>query len=429
MELIEYGTFQAWPYPSSRGIEFSSKQWKKRLGLRQNPFDITIENDQINIRATGVTGFVNIDGVDLEVKPKFLASSSSDKWRKLLWNILLVLEDSSNSLLSEAGVEKSYEADNFVDLLGWAFLNSIQDASLEGFPRGYQEQEGVFSEIKGSIDYSKISSVLQRPFMFPCKYDEYVQDIPVNRLLKWAGVFLSSHVKSFKLSSLLNENIQHIHAESSQPPGLIEAENIRLSTQFHYIETAFTIAKMLLKHESLHFESSPIRSFGFLWKSHDIYEDFLHKILILSSNFLAPGSYVIREETTLVAEPFITTNRDINEYPDYKIIVDNEVAFVVDAKYKTNQMLSDTTHGLAKTSDINQVIVACKIDKCLHGILIFPGDDISGTYHQTWKINDDGFPKYISNIYINLEEMYSRNGEYILAKKLTEELKIIHSYR
>lgn len=428
MELIEYGSFEDWPLPSSKHVNQSSIQWKQRLGLREEPFRLSIKNNQTIIRAIGVTGFINIDGVDIEIKPKFLATSASEKWRKILWNILLFIENSSKNIFSEASIKETSDADNFLDLLGWIFLNSMQEASTEGFPRGYIEGTGYHTEIKGNIDYSKISSILERPFVFPCKYDIYSEDINVNRLLKWAGQFLSERTKSFKLSNLILESIQHIQADGSRPPGLIEAENIILPVQFHYAEIALKIAKMLLKQESLYFKSSSMKSFGFLWNSHDVYENFLHKILMISASLFESKHHLKRHEKTSIASPHIGTSQFINQYPDYKIKKNNETIFILDAKYKKNKILKNLQHGLAGSEDVNQVIVACNMDKCLHGVLLFPSGDIHGTYHQTWEVNNEGYPKYISNIYINLEEMYLPNGHYILARKIFNELKTIRLY-
>lgn len=428
IELTEYEESINWPLSSSKNIEQSSIQWKKRLGLKQEAFQLSIMNNQTKIRAIGVTGFLNIDGVDIEVKPKFLATSGSEKWRKVLWNILLFVDNHSKNIYGQASIEENSASDNFLDLLGSVFLNSIQEATSESFPRGYVEESGFYTNIRGNIDYSKISSILEHPFLFPCKYDAYTEDISINRLLKWSGEFLSKHTKSFNLSNLILESIQHIQADSNQPPGLIEAENITLPAQFHYLETALKISKMLLKQESLYFKSNSMKSFGFLWNSHDVYEEFLHKILMITARLFETKNSARRHEKTCIAYPFMETSQLINEFPDFKIKENNKTIFILDAKYKKNKILKNSKHGLANAEDVNQIIVACKIEQCLHGILVFPSNNEYGTYHQTWKVNDDGYPKYISNMYINLEKMHLVNGQHTLSKDIFNELQTIKSY-
>jgi 5-methylcytosine-specific restriction endonuclease McrBC regulatory subunit McrC len=250
ISLVEYGDYEVWPLPSTLELEKSSNAWKEKLGLRQSPLQIVIRNNQKSIRAVGVTGFVSVNGVDIEIKPKFLASATNDRWRKMLWNILLFVESSSESLFGEHSIDETDEDSHFLDLLGWVFLNSMQLASLEGFPRGYVERRESTREIRGSIDYSQITAFLQNPFTFPCIYDEYSEDITVNRLLKWAGTLLSNQVKSSRLSNLLLDNLQHIKANGEVVPSIVEAEYITLPAQYNYVEPALKIAKMLLRNNS-----------------------------------------------------------------------------------------------------------------------------------------------------------------------------------
>lgn len=429
ISLVEYGDYEVWRLPSTLELEKNSNAWKEKLGLRQSPFHIAIRNNQKTIRAIGVTGFVRVNNVDIEIKPKFLASTTNDQWRKMLWNILLFVESSSDSLFGEHSVNEIDEDSHFLDLLGWIFLSSIKIASLEGFPRGYVERRESTREIRGSIDYSQITAFLQKPFTFPCIYDEYSEDIAVNRLLKWAGALLSHQVKSSRLSNLILDNLQHLEANIGVIPGIVEVEHIALPAQYNYIEPALKIAKILLRNKSLHFEQGLFSSSGFLWKSHQVYEDFLHKILLMSTRHFANRFTLQREKVTTVANPFIYTLQKIDEYPDFKIKDGNDVICILDAKYKKNNMRRANIYGLANTEDINQIIVACKIEKCLHGVLIFPSENGQDSHHQTWRINDEGFPKYISNLYLNIEVMATKGGAAQLAKQMFDQLTILLDYR
>lgn len=430
ISLVEYGDYEVWRIPSTLELEKSSNAWKEKLGLRQSPFHIAIRNNQKSIRAVGVTGFVSVNGVDIEIKPKFLASTANDQWRKMLWNILLFVESSSDSLFGEHSVDETDEDSHFLDLLGWVFLSSIQIASLEGFPRGYVERREFTREIKGSIDYSQITAFMQNPFTFPCIYDEYSEDIAINRLLKWAGTLLSHQVKSSRLSNLLLDNLQHIEANGGVVPSIVEAEYITLPAQYNYVEPALKIAKMLLRNKSLHFEQGLFSNSGFLWKSHQVYEDLLHKILLMAMKHFGNRYTLQREKATTVANPFHYTTQKIDEYPDFKMKHGNEVACILDAKYKRNNVRrSNNTYGLANTEDINQIIVACKIEKCLHGVLVYPSENGQDSHHQTWCINDEGFPRYISNVYLNIEIMAEREGAKQLAKQMFDQLEVLFAYR
>lgn len=415
LELVEYGEGVLFSPISKSEIQRLSKIWKYRLGLKDLPLQLSISNGKEQISASGVAGFINIDGIDIEIKPKFLQDTRNEQWRGLLWNILALTENYSNNIFGVAGVERIDENTSFLDVMGWTFLNSIQESLAGGMPRGYVEREGFFNEIKGSIDYNKIESIIKNPFIFPCKYDEYNENIPINRLLKWAGGFLSENVSSFRLSYMIRDYSSLINA-SGIPPGPIEADNIILPTQFSQLQTALSIAKMLLKQENLHHTNkSNIKSFGFLWKSYEVYENFLKKILSISVKYINPNYRLSSQYTILVGSRYFNTTKDIFERPDFKIKDNNDIIYILDAKYKLGNN--------PKPEDLNQIIVACQVEKCLHGILLFPNSDGVETYHKTWKINSDGYPKYVSGIYLNLENMSIAKGEYKLAQEVAKELK------
>lgn len=420
IKLTEYGEAVGFSSVSLSELEKLSKIWKQRLGLKDNPFNLLIVDNQTQLRAIGVAGFINVDGVDIEIKPKFLQETEDEKWRKLLWNILALTENYSNNIFGVAGVERGDENANFLDVMGWVFLNSLKESLTEGMPRGYVEKEAVFNEIKGNIDYTKIKSILEKPFSFPCKYDEYDEDIALNRLLKWAGIFLSEKVNSFFLSHMIRDYTSQIHA-SSLPPGPIEADNIVLPSQFFQLQSALSISKMLLKQEDFHHKNNRnLKSFGFLWKSHKVYEDFLKKVLSISIKHIHPNYNLVSQYSIIVGEKYVGATENIFEKPDFKIKKDKDIIFILDAKYKLRNN--------PKPEDFNQIIVACKVGKCLYGILLFPSSQ-GKTFHKTWKINSVGYPKYISSIYLNLEIMAEYKGEYTLAYEIADELKKIATYK
>lgn len=422
LKLVEYGEAVDLSSLSNLEVQRLSTIWKNRLGLQDLPFKLSISGDKEQIRALDVAGFINIDGVDIEIKPKFLQDTTRDEeWRKLLWNILALTENYSNNIFGVAGVERANENTSFLDVMGWTFLNSIRESLAEGMPRGYVEREGFFSDIRGSIDYTKINSILEKPFLFPCKYDEYNEDIPINRLLKWAGNFLSEKVHSFGLSHMIRDSSSLINT-CPIPPGPIEADNIVLPIQFSQLQTALSIAKMLLRQEDLsHNNNKDLKSFGFLWKSHKVYEDFLKKILAISIKYINSNYSLVSQSSILIGNKHFNATENLFEKPDFKIKSGEDIIYILDAKYKLGNN--------PKPEDLNQVIVACQVEKCLHGILLFPNSNGVDTYHKTWKINSNGYPKYVSGIYLNLENMSVLRGEYKLAREVSEELKKIISYK
>lgn len=426
LSIEEYGQKIKWPKTNTKLVENISNQWKKTLGIRQEPF--TIDN-QNYIRSSAVTGFVTIDKINIEIKPKFLNDiPESNTWRQVLWNILIFNNSNSIAILSESLISKAISKNSILDLIGWVFLNEIRQLK-SGIPRSYITQENELKTLRGKLDIRKIISLAINPHGLHCIYDEYTDNIFVNQLFKWACTILSQNVESSHLSGLLNQELIFFKDITFNPfPSLEKTKRIKLPSQYKHAEALLTISILLLENHNVEYNFGNFKNFGFLWNSHEVYEDFLYKILkICISHFNNKNMILIKEKQTTLATSISNVNKIIQK-PDYIIKENTNNIFILDAKYKYLEYDELTNkHKNPKKEDVNQMLVACFFEECKHGILIYPGNSKTGTKVHSFMVNHVGNPKYIHVLYINLEVMVDFKNYKILSKEIYDQLLIVQN--
>ena len=407
LRLTEYGAMVPWPQGRPLAeLKRESARWKELLGLRETPFEVQRRGSQFWIRARGVTGFIAVGDLKIEIAPKFLAHSANHRWQSALWRILSLLDD---ELPTDFDVTAGQSDDSLPDLMGRVLLHSLRAGRLQGWPRGYSERRESLPVYRGRLDLARISELVIAPYALPCIFDVYDEDTPLGRLLKWAAHALAETVESSVLARALEDEFNALGEVSNHPPGLIEAENLRLPFQFAYLEPALGVARLLLRCQSLEHREEEEAAPGFLWKSADVFERFVRFLLervCLRQNWQLtnPVQRLARAQTR--ATPHLIT------IPDYLISARGRVIVALDAKYKT---------GSPKSSDVYQVMAAGRINSCAQVGLIYPAFNRK-TPDRAWIIRGAGNPHQLSALFVDLLQMNQADGGDILTRALTQRL-------
>ena len=418
LSLNEYGApaKRKWPEPFLRSLRDESQKWKLILGLPKEPFSVEyVDRGVHSIRGQGVAGFLKIDDTAIEIRPKFLSTAFDHSWRRALWRILTLVEDEpSLAAVSNAMVVEN--EDSFSDLLGWILLNSVRLAKLQGVPRGYVEVKDVLPVLRGRIDLSRMVELIWRPYILPCVYDNFSENIPLNRLVRWATAQLALLVNSPRLGKMLSDEADEFVGVDSIPPGLVEAEHISLPVQYTHLDPALHVSRLLLRRQSLQHAEDEFRAPGFLWKSSEIFERFVGYLL----------ERILREDYSLLRlESFrqplaYRQGRNIFTRPDYRILSNNKTITVLDAKYKVWRK-----NKRPMVQDVYQIMAAGRINDCRRVFLIYPRSDNTEPPVMTWRISGAGRPVTFTALFIDLSWMAQENGEQMLLNALRAYLSPI----
>jgi 5-methylcytosine-specific restriction enzyme subunit McrC len=402
LSLTEYGapTKGRWQASFLSSLRAESQKWKLILGLPQEPFSIEYVRQGIHsIRAQGIAGFLKIDDTAVEIRPKFL-SPISHSWRRALWRILTLVEDEPSLESQSTAVVEDEES--FSDLLGWILLDSVRLAKLQGVPRGYVEMRDVVPVLRGRIDLSRMVDIVSRPYILPCVYDNFSENIPLNRLVRWATGQLARLVNSPRLGKMLTDEADEFVGVDFIPPGVVEAERISLPVQYTHLDPALHVSRLLLRRQSLQHEEDEFRAPGFLWKSSEVFERFVGYLL---ERMLKDYQSLWRLESFRQTLAY-RQGRNISTRPDYRIVSNNKTIAVLDAKYKVWQ-----NNKRPMVQDVYQVMAAGRINNCSRVFLVYPRWDNTQPPVMTWRISGAGQPVTLAALFIDLSCMAQENGE------------------
>jgi 5-methylcytosine-specific restriction enzyme subunit McrC len=400
-------------------IKKSSGLWKEVLSLSKDPFETNLEANKIEIFAKGITGFIRIDNLQIEIAPKFLSrNKDSNEWRTALTRALFI---TNQQKFFDKNQTSSNKTDSFLsDLMAETFLDSLELGINLGLPRAYNEKREMLPFYRGSYDSQKFISHLYKPHLIPCKYDEYTTENLINQMLKTASIELSKSVYSTSLAVRLIELANSIEARY-QVPSVIQIESIFVPPQYNYLIEAVEIAKLLFQNKSLEHNVGDNSLKGFLWDSATVFEKIVK--LIIKTYCIRSKRYQFTDKplTLIQFADRYTVSRikvKVETTPDVRILQSNETKFLLDAKYKiwTRQ---------PKNEDVYQVMAGARVSDCKLASLVYPLPEDRGSETLIYNVEGKEFPKVVSIIFIDITKLAYSNGLNELVKKFEKDLSVL----
>ena len=396
-------------------LDRHNRFWLSNLRLSREPFVY----DDGKLSARDVTGFVTLGGFAIEVAPKFLSpiGEKSDQWRRSLWAILARVY---RTPVLGSPTPGQVTASNYLpDLLGIVLLGSLLASKVNGRPMGYTTEQGRLGHFQGRLDVGRLVDLLTHPGEVPCEYDVFSEDVPTNRLLRWATEQLSAQVRSVQLDHDLLEEAVAMKTVSPFPPSLVDAERISLPSHHASLQPAVTVGQLLLVGRGLQHGNGSQELPGFLWKSAEVFERFVWYLIqrVVRTRF---AGVRIAGQRVRLADPFDQGARSLWTVPDVRLEGTDRTLGVLDAKYKVWQ-----SQPLA--SDTYQVVTGAWIKDCEAACLVYPSP---GGIHKDpieWRLLGPGNPKVLWALFINVTEIGNPSDERALEERLANDLSPIIS--
>lgn len=410
-------------------IRRQSTAIRANLRLPGEPFEV-LSAPRMALRARYVAGFVPLRQVTLEIAPKFLRPRANPSWRNAFLNILAVL----GRLRWLPKMHAGRDVRSLPDLMGLVVLDGLTRALQEGVPRAYNQRRTELAAVRGQIDAERWWRRKVEPTAIPCRYDEFVEDTPVARLLKWAAIQLASDVSSGWLAGELNL----ASTEWPQvPPTLPEPRvlaGLRLPPQYGYLEDAVEVSRLLSERQLVSLtdlQSLPGRAF--LWNTQRVFEDFalavVHRAAASIGCTAEKRLMVLATEEAAVSnhEDEWTADRDVKPThhrptavttePDICLLRAGKPVGALDAKYKT-------LRGSPRADDAYQILAAGRLVGCSTVALVYP---MSAEFTRTrsWRVRRIGMPSTIEAWPLDLVRMSDRNGLRILTEAMSERLQAL----
>ena len=353
-------------YQTVKGVLLSRKQ---RDGLRSLTQSITIvpavgSDDHYDLTASSEVGAVYVPDLAIEIRPKisidrvlFMVSYSLDprRWREEVF-------DFTESSLVEAVIP--------------GFILHVRRAFQRGLLQGYRMEETALTTIRGRLRFD--DQLRKRFGVFPpaeVRYEEFTEDIEVNRLIKAATAGLgklrirSAGVRrSLRAFDSLLSTVSLVQYDRQRLPEILFN---RLNE--HY-RPAIDLAKLILRSMAFELAHGQTCAAAFLIDMNQVFEDFvvvaLREALNLSKRAFPQGTEGKRLH--------LDKSNRVKLEPDISWWEDGCCTFVGDIKYK---ILTGN-----KNADLYQLLAYLIGTDLQGGLLIYAAGEKEPVVHQVLNV-------------------------------------------
>jgi len=217
------------------------------------------------IKADSKIGFISVQGVQVNVTPRFP-----------IYNIFYFL-----GLLEELKLENEKvqitENNDFLTVLFQSFIHSVATSTRKGLISGYVNREDSLQVLRGRVDFSRqFKKDPTSYFPFQVSFDDFIEDIPENQILKKAlRISLKYGLQNRKLRNQAQNLLFNFRdvTDVNQVP-IWNAS--RLNIQYW---NALKLAELIISGNGFHENSGSVQINGFSIDMYKVFEDFIAKQL------------------------------------------------------------------------------------------------------------------------------------------------------
>jgi 5-methylcytosine-specific restriction enzyme subunit McrC len=284
------------------------------------------------IKADSKVGFISVQGLQVNVTPRFP-----------IYNIFYFLGLLDELKLKDEKVDIS-ENDDFLTILFQSFIYSATSATRKGLISGYVNREDSLQVLRGRVDFSRqFKNSLGTDFPFQVSYDDFVEDIAENQIIKKALLIsLKFGLQDKKLRNNA-QNLLYIFKDVTEVSLAPSWNPSRLNV--HYWN-ALQLAELIISGNGFHERSGDVQINGFSIDMYKVFEEFVAKQLAQRINGSADK---IETQKSLPLD----VGGVYREKPDVIWYRNGKPFQVMDTKYKKPEGETQQRDSL---SDLRQVI-------------------------------------------------------------------------
>jgi 5-methylcytosine-specific restriction enzyme subunit McrC len=352
-------------YQDSVPIELTADE---RDALRQLVPQMTIRpeaghDDVFVLNPRGAVGAIQLGDRRFELRPKIeirrlafvLAySMDPDHWRNSAFDF-------------------KEEADLFEAVVP-GFVFQVEEALKRGPLLGYRLEEDALQTVRGRIRFD--DQLRNRFGIAPpveCRFDEYTEDIEINRILKAATTRLGRiRVRSpmtrrgLRTIAPAFANVSSVQYDARRIP---DVRWDRLNERFR---SATELARLILRSRSLEFQGGKVAGSAFLLDMSGVFEDF---VVIALREALGLSERQFPQEAQ-GRKLFLDEGHRLALKPDLSWWEESRCVFVGDAKYKRTPEIAGVKHP-----DAYQLLAYTIATDLYQGMLIYAaGEEVGDGY-------------------------------------------------
>ena len=327
------------------------------------------------IVAGQMVGVISAGGCSLEILPKLdqesIESDSAIRHRLVrMLGVALGLDISDGQAATMAR-----QSDTLLDAIIRLFVDRLLAEARRGLPLAYLPQENDVPALRGRLDVKRQFSLLAtRSDRLACRYDTLLADTALLRIMKACVIFLRRHARATETVKRLDE-LRLILADVSEVPlRKLPWNQVRIDRSNHRWGELYGLACLFLerKWQATHHDSRAPQGFTLLFPMNDLFEAYisvLAKKAFLGTEWTSDSQkgrlYWMVEERAGGEKLFQTK-------PDLLIKKGNDVALIIDTKWKCiGSHPNDAKRGVSQ-ADIYQMMAYTRLYRCQEAMLLYP---------------------------------------------------------
>lgn len=306
------------------------------------------------------------DGFQLEILPKIDLSEDKDnkKTKQILVKMLRSMKDFPSKVFTSANLNISKM--NLYEIFIAMYIQEVRQLIKKGMKSSYVEKEDNLSVFKGKlIVKEQLNRNLVHKEKFYVRYDEFLLDIPENKLIKATLEKLKRITKNFSNSKEISQLLVHFETVNSSVNYLNDFHKVIISRNNQDYELILKWSQVFLLNKSFTSFSGSTSSRAWLFPMESIYENYIAQQI--KNTFVPQGWNVSLQDKHfwLFDEP-----RKFALRPDIVLEKDGR-KFVLDTKWKALTDNPSINYGISQ-ADMYQMYAYSKKYKTSEIYLLYP---------------------------------------------------------
>lgn len=334
------------------------------------------------LKAQNHVGLIRLGRRSIQILPKMYRSTSASKDEARMQatrNLLHMLAYASDVRIREGILAPLLRrgADWF-ELLTYLFCTHLAEEWRRGPVRSYQPRDETLSVLKGRWRISDSLRKPERRHLFDVTFDEFTEDIPLNRIFRYVTEYLWRSTRNAQNKSKLDLLRQWMDAGSIQAPGhapIDEARRIRLSRLESRFQPTLNLARLFLANESLELQSGDTTMFAFVFDMNRLFEAFISQFIQAHRRQILPAAL---QASRVVPQAFghrlsFALHQGSAQFtlsPDILFVDGQSHPLIVDTKYK--QLAAGSVRAQVAEADMYQMFAYAHRYDCARVLLLYP---------------------------------------------------------
>jgi 5-methylcytosine-specific restriction enzyme subunit McrC len=378
---------------------------KPRLG-----FDVFKFVNGSTIAAQQYVGVIQLGALTVEVLPKI--DAEVNHVRK---NLVAMIASTVDLTVKDGDMAYvGTQSHSILEILIKLFSGKLFEQLRRGVVRRYDAREENLSVLRGRLDVvQQIRVNIGNPERLYCRYQEFLEDIPLNQVFKAAIRLLLKTTRQISSQRLLAELLLMLDSVSDVPRAKLAWNEVHFDRMNERYRPSYRMAEMFLKNTPPDVTGGSLEGFSLFFDMNVLFEEYIGRTVqrVMRDSGIAVSLQGRGGNQRYVAIDSLG-NGAFAMRPDIVGLMDGRYEWIVDTKWK---MLSkaEWREGVSQ-SDLYQMYAYASCYDCPKVLLLYPhhhelgdGFGVRQTFDLNPWVSHSAYRKQVKVGSVDLRELSS----------------------